>query len=385
MKSPMSSQTNPAERRKQRRRSRIAVRSRGTSSAAQAYHFERGTIIMMTNLVVLALLCGSAFPVAAQTKLLVEKSRVPVSVAGDYRGGLAYPTACDEHGRLYVKLVEAGPGMVGPVFRLSSKGLVEAKFDTGDAIINRYAVRPNNGVIMIHSDGVNKFIDNFTPDGTRELSVRLEPPPTPFFPSQLAVFHSGEILVAGLQYHPGYKASTAIYDPTGHLVKQLVLDGDVEIERGLEVSATQDTLARQQHIRAIDQSVALAGDDGLIYLMRATSPVTVYAISAAGDVIRRIAVSPPTGMGSPNFGIRVVKNRIAIQFRGSCDNSDSDSCHAFTYAIVDATTGKSLAAYEAEKEVAGTMACYAPDPDRLFIFSASLDHHGLDIVEAVPK
>jgi hypothetical protein len=41
--------------------------------------------------------------------------------------------------------------------------------------------------------------------------------------------------------------------------------------------------------------------------------------------------------------------------------------------------------YEAEKEAAGTMTCYTPDPDRLFTFSASLDHHGLDIVEAGPK
>jgi hypothetical protein len=81
----------------------------------------------------------------------------------------------------------------------------------------------------------------------------------------------------------------------------------------------------------------------------------------------------------------VVKNRLAIQFRSGCDNVDSDSCRGSTYAIVDAATGKRLAAYEAKKEVAGTMACYAPDPDRLFTFSASLDHHGLDIVEAGPK
>jgi hypothetical protein len=340
---------------------------------------------MNKTLAVLALLCGAAFPIAAQTKILVAKNRVPVSVAGDYPGGLAFPTACDEQGRLYVKLIKAGPGMVGPLFRLSSKGLVEAEFDTAGAIINRYAVRPDGGVIMIHSDGVTKFIDNFAPDGSRESSVRLESPPTPFFPSQLAVFHSGEILVAGLQYHPGYKASTAIYDATGQLVKQLVLDGDVEIERGLETGGTEDTLARQQNTRAIDQSVAIAADDGLVYLMRATSPVTVYAISAAGDVVRQTAVSPPTGTGSPNFGIRVAKNRLAIQFRRRCDNVDSDSCRGFTYAIVDATTGKRLAAYEAEKGVAGMMACYTPDPDRLFTFSAASDHHGLDIVEAGPK
>ena len=342
---------------------------------------------MITNKVLagLAFLCGTALPIAAQTQVLVAKSRVSVNVAGQYPGGLAYPTACDQQGRFYVKLLTAGPGMIGPLFRLSSIGLVEAEFDTTGAIINRYAVRPDGGVIMIHSDSRDKFIDNFAPDGSRESSVRLERPPTPFFPSQLAVFHSGEILVAGLQYHPGYKASTAIYDPTGRLVKQLVLDKDVEVERGLESSASEDTSARKQNTQAVDQSVAIAGDDGLVYLMRATSPVIVYAISPAGDAVRQIVVRPPTGEGSPNFGIRMVKNRLAIQFRRSCDNVDSDSCLRSTYSIVDATTGKPLAAYKAEKEVDGPMACYAPDPDRLFTFSDSLDHRRFDIVEAGPK
>ena len=81
--------------------------------------------------------------------------------------------------------------MVGPLFRLSSKGVVEAEFDTTGALINRYAARPDGGVIMIYSDERTKFIGNFAPDGTRESSVALERPPVPFFPSQLAVFRSG--------------------------------------------------------------------------------------------------------------------------------------------------------------------------------------------------
>ncbi len=340
----------------------------------------------MNRIVALALLCGTAIPLAAQTKILVAKSRVPVSVAGDYPGGMAYPTACDEEGRLYVKLFEGNSGMVGLLFRLSSKGLVEAKFDTTGALINRYAVRPDGGVIMIHLDGGgDKYVDNFAPDGSREPSIRLEPPPTPFFPSQLAVFHSGEILVAGPQGRPGYKASTAIYDPTGRLVKQLVLDRDVEIERGLENGGTENAIARQKNTHAIDTSVAIAGDDGLVYLMRATSPPTVYAISAAGVVVHEIVVTPPDGVGSPNFGIRVVKNKLVIQFRRNCGTTDSDPCRSSAYAIVDSTTGERLAAYEADKEVAGPMACYAPDPDRLLTFSDSLDRRHFDIVEAGAK
>jgi hypothetical protein len=163
---------------------------------------------------VFALLYVTALPMAAQTKFLVAKSRVPASITGDYSGGTAFPTACDEQGRSYAKLINEGPGMVGPLFRLSSKGVVEAEFDTSGVLINRYAVRPDGGVIMMHLDGAIKVVDNFATDGRHESSVRLERPPTAFFPSQLAVFPSGEMLIAGLQYHPGYKASTAIYDPT---------------------------------------------------------------------------------------------------------------------------------------------------------------------------
>jgi hypothetical protein len=222
---------------------------------------------------------------------------------------------------------------------------------------------------MIHSDGSGKFIDNFAPDGTRESSVALERTPVPFFPSQLAVFNSGEILVSGSQIRSSYKASTAIFDPRGRLVKQLVLDGDVVIESAILGS---DTRAQQQNNNAIGWSMAITGDDGLVYLMRATSPVTVYAISPAGEVVHQIVVRAPSGKASPpyEFGIRVAKNRLVVQFSRNA------------YTVVDATTGEQLATYESDEE-AGTMACFLPNPDRFLIFSQN--KHGLDIVEAEPK
>ncbi len=334
---------------------------------------------------VLALLCVATLPMVAQTSILVAKRRAPISVAGDYPGGIAFPTSCDEQGRLYVKLIKIGPGMMGPLFRLSSKGVVEAEFDTSGAVVNRYAVRPDGGVIMLRVDGASKIVDNFAPDGRRESSVVLERPPIPFFPSQLAVFHSGEILMSGLQYQPGYKSATAIYDSTGHVVKQMVLDGDVEIERAIEAGNTKDTSTQQPHTQAVSRSVAITGDDGLVYLMRATSPATVYAISDAGVVVRKIVVSAPTGAGKSYFGIRVVKNRLAVQFRRGCDSTaDSGSCRSSSYAVVDATTGKKLALYEADKDVAGPLACYAPDPDRFLTFQQQ-SGTVFDIVQAEAK
>jgi len=75
---------------------------------------------------------------------------------------------------------------------------------------------------------------------------------------------------------------------------------------------------------------------------------------------------------------------LLIQFRRDCGPNVS-SCVGSIYAILDATSGKRLATYLANKETAGTIACYVPDPDRLFIFSLSSDRHGWAIVEAWVK
>jgi len=337
----------------------------------------------MRKLALVALLCATILPMAAQTKVLVAKNRASTSVTSD--GTFALPTLCDEQGRLYVKLVKPGTAMEGPLLRLSAKGSPEAEFDTSGELVNVYGVRPNSGVVMLHVDGV-KIVDNFGPDGKRESSVRLERPPTPFFPSQIAVFRSGEILLAGVQYHPSYKASTAIYDPTGHLVKQFVLDGDAEIERAVEVGDARYTRSPGGGNAAISKSVAVTGDDGFVYLMRATSPATVYVISAAGDVVRKIVVSAATDKGLSDFWIRVAKNKLAVKFRSGCDSAlDLRSCEGTVYTVVDATTGRRLADYEAGEDTAGATACYAPDPDRFFTYGTASDQRRLEIVEAGTK
>jgi hypothetical protein len=328
-------------------------------------------------LVVSLLLVAST--VAAQTKVLVAVERIPIVGADERAFGIAFPTACDQQGRAYVKLAWSEPGNVEPLLRLSDKGAVEVQFDTSGEILNRYAVRPDGGVVMMHSDGKYKFLDNFAPDGKHESSVRLEPPPIPFFPSQLAVFHSGEIFISGPQYQPGYKSSAAIYGPTGSL-KQPTFDEDEKREQEIAT----DSGAEKLNAEAIGESVATAGDDGLVYLMRPTTPAVVYAISPNGDVLRTLRVAAPTGAGAPWFGLRVVKNRLLIQFRRGCAPNVS-SCVGSFFAILDATTGKRLATYETNKETAGAIACYVPDPDRLFIFGLSSDRHGWAIVEARVK
>jgi hypothetical protein len=139
---------------------------------------------------VIALLCASALPIAGQTKVLEAKSRVPTNVSFDEFRAFALPTLCDDRGRSYVKLAKQGHGMVGQLLRLSSKGMLEAEFDTSGELVNIFAARPNGGVAMLNAEDMasTKVVDNFAPNGTRESAVGFDQAPIPFFPMQSLYF-----------------------------------------------------------------------------------------------------------------------------------------------------------------------------------------------------
>jgi len=318
---------------------------------------------------------------AGQNNVLVPVERTPIVGADERSFSVMFPIACDEQGRTYVRLSRVEAGIDDPLLRISNKGSVDVQFGTSGEVLNRYAIRHDGGVIMYHSDGKDKFLDNFGSDGARESSVRLEVPPTAFFPSQLAIFQSGEIFMAGQQYRPSYKASAAIYSPSGLLIKQPVLDEDEKREQEI----VSDSGAQKLNAQAIDKSVATAGDDGLVYLMRPTNPAVVYGISRSGEMLRTLQVPAPAGAGDPWFGLRVVKNRLVIQYRRDCGPAVR-ACVGSIFTVLDATSGKTLAVYQADaKEVSGLLTCYAPDPDRFFLLSLSPQARRWEIVEARGK
>jgi len=87
-------------------------------------------------------------------------------------------------------------------------------------------------------------------------------------------------------------------------------------------------------------------------------------------------------MGHPGIGRPV--NRLSRVSGRYCDSPlGLRPCEGTVYTVVDATTGQRLADYQADKDTAGEIACYAPNPDRFFTFAFS-DHH-LQIVEAAAK
>jgi hypothetical protein len=340
----------------------------------------------MNKLLGLILIFFTFLPASGQLKSLAATATTSTTIKFEGYSNFSLPSFCDDKGRSYVKLLQPGMGMDGPVFRISNKGTVEAEFDITGTLGNTFAVRPNGGIAAAHLDGKTKVIDNFDPDGQRDAEVRLESPPLPFFPTQIAIFPSGGILLAGTQYRTRDQASAAVYDHAGHLIKQLVLEGDAELGRTIQAGDHKPSPASRVDNSSILRSVAITGDDGNVYLMRATSPPTIYAISSTGEVVRKIVVQGPAGAGWPKFGIRVIKNRLVVEFYRECTNSlDSNSCKGTVFSVLDTSTGKPLANYSLEDTAGDPIACYAPDPDRFFMFQDAPHGTAIAIVESVPK
>lgn len=340
---------------------------------------------MNKRLALIATLFGLVLAASAQLKPLVVTRTIPTTIKFEGYRSFGLPSFCDEKGNSYIRLLEPGRGMHGPVFRLSQQGFVEAEFDTTNLLENTFAVRPNGGIAAARLDGKTKVIVNFGTDGQREADIRLETPPIPFFPMQIAFFPSGGILVSGLSYREN-QAATAVYNPDGHLIKQRVLEEDGELENATPNSDKTSPHAPVVDGSSISRSVAITGDDGNVYLMSATAPPTVYAISSTGEVVHKIVVPSPAGAAWPRFGIRVIKNKLLVEFYRECTNRlDRGSCKGTVFSVLEASTGKPLVNYAPEETAGSVIACYLPDPDRFFMFQDAPHGTAITVLESVSK
>jgi hypothetical protein len=121
------------------------------------------------------------------------------------------------------------------------------------------------------------------------------------------------------------------------------------------------------------------------------SPPSIYVISSAGEIVRKLVVKGPAGANWPAFGLRVVENRLLVEFYSDCPNPvEIDSCGGKPlYTIVDATTGERIADFEPDPRASdsGPIACYVPNPDRFYTFAGlALERENrLEMIETAPR
>src|SRR5262249_39665904 len=147
-----------------------------------------------------------------------------------------------------------------------------------------FAVTPNGDFYEVTYLGKTgqAFVLSFSSDGSVKSRIKLGAPP--FSPVRFAVFKSGEYLVSAVTYWPDQSPFIAVFDASGKLVKRLnePAERTEKAERGRDTGTTSDST-----MRAAEKGIAISGSDGNVYLLRATSPAQVLAISPGGEVLRK--------------------------------------------------------------------------------------------------
>jgi len=196
------------------------------------------------------------------------------------------------------------------------------------------------------------YVERFKDDGTTDSINHIEAPPgaARWFPDLLAAFGDGNLLIAGTVSgstdpdHPSassWRPFTAMYDPTGRFIRELTLPDDIVNDfADVKGSVQQDTKAVAPTpaanvgapSAAADKAPSVAGAerqtpssqvskpreffdvsittgglvsaaDGNVWILRASDPLRLYAVSSAGEVVKHFQFSAPgAGLKPFEFG-----------------------------------------------------------------------------------
>jgi len=293
---------------------------------------------------------------------------------------LVLPAKCDGDGNAYVRVYQMEERK-STVYRISRDGKGVARFSLESMVelTRAHDFAPGSGgeVHVLASKGADEaYVVTFDADGKHEDTVKLE---VPLQPGQIAVFASGDLLVAGREPASSDLGSAAtahpflgIFTSRGQLVKRLLLRNDVRPE-----NIKNKARANSKYLEAVVGSAIEPGDDGRLYLMRRTAGGPVYAISSGG-VVEKV-VLPASPQGARLSAIKVAKGRLAAQFvRDRPDDSPE-----VIIKVVDLESKETIAEYTHSNYQIGTaLACYRPDS---FIFLVPGEGYKLTVVTAEGK
>jgi hypothetical protein len=301
----------------------------------------------------------------------MDSMPVPSQTGGIFQGSIK----CDGDGNIYFRRYEVDRPKLSPVTKISDKGRHKATFAPSalsdphltEALYFSASLKGELYWPGFAADERAVYVVNFDKDGSSKSEIKLD---EEFIPFQLAVFKSGEFLLAGLKYDNPALAGTerpfaAIFASNGKLLRKVSLEDDnniMEAARRGDIGVVSPINPVVN--RALNLGEALASNDGNVYLLRRLSPAIVYAISPAGKVVRRITVDTPRGV-MPT-AMQVSGNRLAIDF---WDN-DTESG---TIKLVDTQTGNELASYEYGASLGPMFACYSSEQENFSFLTVDQD------------
>ncbi len=336
----------------------------------------------------------SIFTQAQSNTLHPDRNQTLRTKLGSNDYGLT-DAACNMRGDAFVTVYDTSGEMPAdrPLLMFDGTGMLKTSFPSSRKALNLSPFEDHYEPSALLKDGrvarlvwSNKamYLALFGAQGELRSRTKLDSPA--FLPYGIVVFSSGELLVSGLEYVHSvralspYKIFTALYDKDGHLQKRLSLSEDAQIEAAAQIGDARYARGPMFGNSAVSGGQIRLGEDGNAYLMRRTSPATVYVISSSGELLRTLMVEPAE-VGQMPFNMQVAGGRIAVQFSDYC--SAGDPCYGNHFTVADAATGKKLADYAAG-DARGVFVCYNASPERFSLLTVS-DDHALNLVEATVK
>ena len=274
---------------------------------------------------------------------------------------------CDDSGNIYVrpfdpdKVVELA-SVRAPIQRITSEATIAARFSVtelpGGGGTTTYFV--SRGKVYVPAGSVGDLqVVAFEPDGAVKSRTKLEV--KDFFDVRhMGVFNSGEYLLVGTTgtltgTSPKLKTPvTVVFAADGSLLKTIHEPEDEDAHQKAEQGDTDfvPCCVDSGNLFVLNADIS-AGSDGNLYLLHGGPSALVYAISPAGNVLRKFRVSGGSPATKP-CAIRSYGDRLAIEFQRA-DNSDVN-----LISIVD-FAGNPIAKYEVQDSTPNTdpiLACY---------------------------
>jgi len=294
-------------------------------------------------------------------------------------GMLVLPERCDGSGNLYLWLYSQDQG----IKKIDSDGKEVATIPNGEIPdvphpkLHSFNVDGSGNVYLLASarpapGKVGRYVLLFDSKGQFKSMAKVDPG-FDWLPAFVAAFSSGDLLVSGarLKLDSGERTRrpfTGIFSSDGTFRKEVTLPDDQKLH---DVGESGDphliSAVNPESNGAFSFGSAETGSDGNIYLMRASNPPIVYAISPGGEVTKRFVVDLGEDAGfSPLEPLHVLGSRIAIFFH----NNNSG---AGEIKIVNSGDARTEATYitPAGGEAGPGLACWTA-PDR-FTFIGEAD------------
>ena len=271
------------------------------------------------------------------------------------------------------------------------------------ALLEAYHRRPDKE----HQEIPDYLIAKFKDDGTIDSFIKLQnPPDQKFEPYYFAAFPDGNFLVTGSllsDLGEAVKWFTGIFNRGGVLVQEVKPSGDVRPAASAPVAEasqpkvgeqiSDDAGAEQDKGQSVppkssarrffvpSYSLMIGAPDGNVYLMRASNPVRIYALSPTGEVVHEWSVRPPRGDVIPMEMSLAGQNRLLLEFGHPATRKDS-KLH-MVLALLDLGTGKVTATYKLPEGRHGIPACMTPRDE--FLVLGTTEDRKLKVVKFIAR